>query len=441
MARENGEIVYKIYRALTCGLSPMINLHLRWRKFRGLEHPKRWTERLGFPSLPRPAGPLVWFHAVSLGEGMAAIPVIKCCVTRRPDVTVLMTSTTVSAFEVIKNRLPTNVIYQFAPRDTQAAVEAFLSYWKPNAIMLMESELWPNLIIGAAKNGIALALLNARISAKSFRRWSLPVILPLAAFLLSKFSLIVPLSNTQAIHFQLLRAPPFVINFSGDLKYAIEDTISEGDHNLEELQEQLKHRKVWMASSLHRGEDKIMLRVHKMLKEVYPDLVTIIVPRHPHQGQVIASELQKKGISVAVRSRCDKVSLETEIFVVDTLGELRELYKLTPVAVIGGSFLPGLAGHNISEAATAGCAVLTGHYLGHFDHMVQEMQRLNPSSVLQVSGDMLGEAIIELFGNTKILEARRTAAKQAYHALSSGVIENIWSLVQFHILDKSVPNR
>ncbi|XP_027173533.1 probable 3-deoxy-D-manno-octulosonic acid transferase, mitochondrial isoform X2 [Coffea eugenioides] len=399
MARKKGELIYKIYRAFSYGLSPMINLHLRWRKFRGLEHPKRWTERFGRPSLPRPAGPLVWFHAVSLGEGMAAIPVIKCCLTRRPDVTVLMTSTTLSAFEVIKKELPANVIYQFAPVDAPAAVEAFLGYWKPNAIILIESELWPNLIIGAAKEG----------------------------------------SNKQAIQFQLLQAPPLVINFSGDLKYAVEDTTLAGDNGLEELQEQLKHRKVWMASSLHRGEDKIMLRVHKALKEIYPDMLTIIVPRHLEVGQEIVLELQRKGISVALRSRSDKLSLGTETYVVDTLGELRELYRLTPIAVIGGSFLPGLAGHNISEAAVAGCAVLTGHYLGHFNHMVQEMQRLNPSSVLQVSGDMLVEALIELFSDAELLETRRAAAKQAYHALSNGVVENMWRLVQFHILDKSVP--
>ncbi|XP_071908367.1 probable 3-deoxy-D-manno-octulosonic acid transferase, mitochondrial isoform X2 [Coffea arabica] len=399
MARGKGELIYKIYRAFSYGLSPLINLHLRWRKFRGLEHPKRWTERLGRPSLPRPAGPLVWFHAVSLGEGMAAIPVIKCCLTRRPDVTVLMTSTTLSAFEVIKKKLPANVIYQFAPVDAPAAVEAFLGYWKPNAIILIESELWPNLIISAAKDG----------------------------------------SNQQAIQFQLLQAPPLVINFSGDLKYAVEDTTLAGDNGLEELQEQLKHRKVWMASSLHRGEDKILLRVHKALKEIYPDMLTIIVPRHLEVGQEIVLELQRKGISVALRSRSDKLSLGTETYVVDTLGELRELYRLTPIAVIGGSFLPGLAGHNISEAAVAGCAVLTGHYLGHFNHMVQEMQRLNPSSVLQVSGDMLVEALIELFSDAKLLETRRAAAKQAYHALSIGVVENMWRLVQFHILDKSVP--
>ncbi|KAH6806069.1 KDO transferase A [Perilla frutescens var. hirtella] len=115
MAVTRGKIVYRVYRALTYGISPLIPIYLRWRKIRGREDPLRWPERLGRPSAPRPAGRLIWFHAVSLGEGLAAIPVIKCCLERRPDVTVLMTTTTVSAFEVIKERLPSNVIYQVRP--------------------------------------------------------------------------------------------------------------------------------------------------------------------------------------------------------------------------------------------------------------------------------------------------------------------------------------
>ncbi|XP_059646761.1 probable 3-deoxy-D-manno-octulosonic acid transferase, mitochondrial isoform X1 [Cornus florida] len=441
MAREKGKLLYMVYRALSYGVSPLIYLHLRWRKLRGLEHPSRWRERLGRPSLPRPPGPLLWFHAVSLGEGMAAIPVIKHCVNRRPDITILMTTTTLSAFEVIKTQLPSSVIYQFAPLDTPAAMDAFLGHWKPSSIILMESELWPNLIMSASKNSISLALLNARMSAKSFKNWSRAVVLPLTSLMLSKFSLIIPLSTMQAIHFQLLQAPPFIINFSGDLKYAIEVfNLSETDmRNIEDLQVQLAPRRVWMASSIHRGEEEVMLGVHKELTQLHPDLVTIIVPRHPQHGQEIALGLQKEGVAVALRTRGEKLIPGTNIYVVDTLGELRHMYTLSPIAVIGGSFLPGLAGHNISEAASAGCAVLTGHYVGHFSHMVLEMQRLNPLSVLQISGKMeLKEALSELLSNAEVLEARRVAAKQAFQALSSGITEEIWSTLYFRVVKKAL---
>ncbi|KAL8039639.1 hypothetical protein ABFX02_10G049500 [Erythranthe guttata] len=397
MASKRGETVYKIYRALTQGISPLIRLHLQWRRFRRREHPLRWRERLGFPSAPRPTGHLIWFHAVSLGEGLAAIPVIKCCLERRPDVTVLMTTTTTSAFEVIKNRLPSNVIYQ-----------------------------------------IAMTLLNGRMSTKSFQNWSHPLFLPLISLMLSKFSLILPLSTIQGIRFQLLQASPVIINYSGDLKYAVADfCVSEGKKKgLKEFEAQLSGRKVWMASSIHKGEEEVFIGAHDMLKRNHADVVTIIVPRQPQHGEDIAQKLQEEGISVALRSRGDNLTPETSIYVVDSLGELREFYRLTPIAVIGGSFAVGSAGHNISEAAAAGCAVLTGNHVGHFSHMVAEMQRVNPLSVLQVSGEKLAEAVNELFGNVEIFEARRLAARQAYHALSSGIVENIWEMLQFHVFEK-----
>ncbi|KAH9738470.1 putative 3-deoxy-D-manno-octulosonic acid transferase [Citrus sinensis] len=291
-------IVYKLYRALTYGVSPLAYLHLRWRKIRGREHPLRWPERLGRPSVSRPPGPLIWFHAVSLGEGMAAIPVIKHCRRLRPDLHILMTTTTYSAFEVIKNRLPSGVLYQFCPLDIPVAVDAFLGYWKPSAIIIIEGELWPNLIMGASKHGIALGLLNARVSTKSFKQWSGPLFRPLISLLLSKFSLIAPLSTLQAIRFQLLEASPFTINFSGDLKYVHEYDESEGDiGSIEDLKASLAHRQVWMASSIHRGEEKVMLAVHKVLMQKNPNLVTIIVPRHPQHGKEIAQcrNCRKKG--------------------------------------------------------------------------------------------------------------------------------------------------
>ncbi|GAY33302.1 hypothetical protein CUMW_006610 [Citrus unshiu] len=392
-------IVYKLYRALTYGVSPLVYLHLRWRKIRGREHPLRWPERLGRPSVSRPPGPLIWFHAVSLGEGMAAIPVIKHCRRLRPDLHILMTTTTYSAFEVIKNRLPSGVIYQ-----------------------------------------IALGLLNARVSSKSFKQWSGPLFRPLISLLLSKFSLIAPLSTLQAIRFQLLEASPFTINFSGDLKYVHEYDESEGDiGSIEDLKASLAHRQVWMASSIHRGEERVMLAVHKVLMQKNPNLVTIIVPRHPQHGKEIAQKLQKEGEVVALRSRHEKLMPRTNVYVVDTLGELRQLYKLTPIAVIGGSFLPGLAGHNISEAAAAGCAVLTGPHIGHYSNMVSAMQRLNPKSVLQVSGKSeLEEAVSQLFSDARVLEAQQMAAKQAFCALSSGIVANVWNLLNFHVFRRAL---
>ncbi|KAB1221237.1 putative 3-deoxy-D-manno-octulosonic acid transferase, mitochondrial [Morella rubra] len=440
-ATTEGKLVYRIYRALSYSVSPVVKLHLQYRRLRGREHPHRWTERLGRPSLPRPPGPLLWFHAVSLGEGMTAIPVIKQCIKQSPDLNILMTTTTLSAFHVISKRLPSGVIYQFAPVDTPTAVGSFLDYWKPNAIILIESELWPNLIMAASENGILLALLNGRMSRKSFKLFSGPLLRPLISLMLSKFSLIVPLSTMQAINFQLLQAPPYIINFSGDLKYVIEDfDVSEEElRSIEDLKLQLAHRQVWMASSIHRGEEEIMLGIHRVLSRMHPEMVTILAPRDPRHGVEIAQELQKEGQSVALRSLYEKLEARTNIYVVDTLGELRHLYGLTPIAVVGGSFFPGLAGHNISEAAASGCAVLTGQHVGHFSHMVLEMQRLNPLSILQVSGKLeLEKALKELFSDPKVLEARCMAAKETYHSLSGGIVANVWNALNLNIFKRAL---
>lgn len=319
-------------------------------------------------------------------------------------------------------------------------MDAFLGYWKPDAIILLESELWPNLIMAASENKIILALINARMSERSFRRWSVPAIFPLIALMLSKFSLIVPLSTTEAIRFQLLQAPPTTVSFSADLKYSVGECLASMNalKGIKDLQIQLRHRQVWMASSVHKGEDEVVLRVHKALVQSYPNILTIIAPRHPEHGLDFALALKKQGMAVALRSDDCNLTPATNVYVVNTLGELRDFYRLIPIAVIGGSFLPSLAGHNVSEAAAAGCAVLTGPYIGHFSHMVLAMQHLNPLSIMQVSGETeLVNALHELLSNPISLEGRQSAAKHAFHALSSGVMTHVWKQLDWFILRKA----
>ncbi|KAL5976448.1 hypothetical protein ACLOJK_020780 [Asimina triloba] len=336
---------------------------------------------------------------------MAALPVIKHCLQQKPNLAILLTTTTISAFEVIKDRLPDGIVYQFSPLDTPGVVDSFLQYWKPTAVFLMESELWPNLILSASEKGIAVALLNAHISAKSFKLWSGPAALPLISLMLSKFSLIAPLNTQEAIRFQLLQAPPFAISFAGDLKYAVGDVdISETESRIvDDLCLQLVNRPIWMAASVHKGEDEG--QIFALLTPLV-DIIGYKLPTLPSSGGT-------------------------------TYSELRSLYRLTPIAVIGGSFLPGLAGHNIAEAAAAGCAVLTGPFVGHFSHMVLEMQRSDKMSVIQVSAEELIGALDMLLSNPKALQTHRQAAKQAFLALSSGVVRNVWSLVDAQILKKA----
>lgn len=451
MGYWNGSwVAYWAYRWASTGLTPLVhNVLLPWRRFRGLEHHVRWKERLGYPTtsdlrcsrLP-PDHLLLWFHAVSLGEGLAAVPLVTHCLLQQKHkeqpFTILMTTTTVSAFDVLDAQLPQSVIHQFAPVDTPSAVSRFLNYWNPTVIFLLESELWPNLILAASARGIAVALLNARMSEKSFQLWSLPIARPLISLMLSKLSLIVTVSTTEAVRFQLLQASPFIIKFSGNLKYAIDFEVPEVENRrIKDLKLQFAERQVWMASSIHHGEEEVMLWIHNQLAKIYANLLTVIVPRHPHLGKKIAKAMYKigAGSEVILRSKSPNIFPSTKIYIVDTLGELKYLYKITPIAVIGGSFLPNLAGHNISEAAASGCALLTGPYVGHFGHMISEMLQLEPMSVRQVSSKVeLLESIMELLSNPDSLEDRRAAAKRAFEAISGGVVENVWDLICPYIL-------
>ncbi|KAM3352686.1 hypothetical protein ACQJBY_024101 [Aegilops geniculata] len=301
----------------------------------------------------------------------------------------------------------------------------------------MESELWPNLIMSAAEKGIAVALLNARMSLKSFNRWS-ALGLPLVSLMLSKLSLVIPLSTIQAVRFQLLHTPPYKIHFAGDLKYAVGDVeVREKELNtIKDLQRQFNDRPIWMAASIHRGEEEVILRVHDELIKAYPSLLLILVPRHPQDVKNVSLTLKNRKVNFVLRSTMQLMSINTRVYVVDTLGELRMLYRVTPIAVVGGSFLPSLSGHNFSEAAAAGCAVLTGPHVGHFYHMLVEMWQINPLAVKQLTGEAeLLEVLKELLGDSKALEARQGAAKDAFAIMSHGVVNRVWNLVSRFAID------
>ncbi|XP_078153390.1 KDO transferase A isoform X1 [Carex rostrata] len=443
-----GRLAYEIYRAVTRAAAPALYYLVEWRRRRRWWRKQGNAEKVPFaaPGVRPPGTPLVWVHAVSLGEALAALPLVRhhySLSVPTSSFVILMTTTTFSAFEVVKDLLPDGVIFQMAPIDTPAAVERFIGYWDPCAILLIESELWPNLILYAAQKGIKLGLLNARMSRKSFMRWSTPLALPLISLMLSKFSLIAPLSNTEALRYQLLGASPTIIHFASDLKYAVGDyEIKEKERKtiLDDLMDQISNRPTWLAASIHSGEEQVMIQAHNELIKIFPELLLILVTRHPQDGYRTGLELKRQEVNVAIRSKKEAISPSTCIYVVDTLGELRVLYRASGVAVIGGSFLPGLCGHNVSEAAAAACAILTGPHVGHFHHMLMEMRQINPFSVKQVKGlKELVEGLKMLLGDENVRKKHQKAAKESFEIMSKGVVHSVWYLVSNFVLQSVKP--
>jgi 3-deoxy-D-manno-octulosonic-acid transferase len=336
--------------AVTRLAEPLAGPALRARARRGKEDPLRIGERLGRASVARPAGPLAWLHGVSVGESQSLLPLAEVFREGRPDATVLMTTGTRTAAELIARRAPEGVLHQYAPVDAPGAVARFLDHWQPELGVFVESELWPNLIGEAQARGVKLALVSARMTEKSARGWRRT---PAAARrLLQAFSLVLPQdAGTEARLRMLGAATGSRLNLKrvgAPLPFAADE--------LAALRAGLQGRPVVLAASTHPGEDELVLGAFRSL----PNAVLAICPRHPERGSQVADLAAARGYAVARRSLGQPLDAKTEVYVADTLGEMGLFYRLAEVVVMGGGFAPGVGGHNPLEAARLGRPVLTG---------------------------------------------------------------------------------
>ena len=323
---------------------------LKHRALRGKEIPARLSERFGIASRKRPEGRLVWVHGASVGESLAALPLIVQLMT--DGYRVLVTSGTVTSATILSQRLPEGAIHQYIPLDTPRAVSRFLDYWRPEAGLFVESDLWPNLIQAAASRNIKLGLVNARMSQKSAQGWQrVPQV---AAVLLQAFDICLAQDEEVAARFRALGARNVTV--VGSLKADAEPLAADGQA-LSELRSTIGTRPVLLAAQTHPGEDETILPAHDLLRSQFANLLTIIVPRHPARGADIAMLCGSR--SVAMRSRHETITPSTRIYVADTLGELGLFYRLAPFCFLGGTLVP-LGGHNPLEPAALGCAILAG---------------------------------------------------------------------------------
>ena len=338
------------YRVATTVLSPMVPtlLHRRWRH--GKEDRDRAAERLGISSIARPEGTLVWVHGASNGECLAALPLIETVVAKGHKV--LVTSGTVTSADLMRTRLPAGALHQFVPIDAPAATAKFLSHWRPDVGLFVDSDLWPNLVLGAKSAGARLALVNARISQRSFDSWRWAR--KTAAALLGAFDVCLAQDEEIAGRFRLLGATD--VRVVGSLK---EDAppLPYDPIKLSDLRKQIGERPVLLAAQTHPGEDETILPAHDALRARYPDLLTIIVPRHPSRGGEIVELCATR--KSRQRSQGEGIGGDTAVYVADTMGELGLFYRLVPFAFVGGTLVPR-GGHNPLEPARLHCAVLAG---------------------------------------------------------------------------------
>lgn len=386
----------RAYRLLCAAATPLAPLLLAHRRKRGKEHPARLAERRGESGVARPRGPLVWVHGASVGELTTVFPLIEHI--RARGVGVLVTSGTVTSARLAQQRLGRGVIHQFVPLDMPRFVSRFLGHWRPDLALFVESDLWPNLILECAQRRVPLILVNGRLSKSSFRRWR--YLRGMIAALLRRFDLCLARTPADAERLAELGAPRIVT--AGNLKFDVPAPPAD-DGVLQAAKAAIGARPVIAAASTHPGEEVAVIDAHRQLRENFPDLLTLLAPRHPERGPGIAEIAAAKGLKAALRSRGQPLQADTDIYIADTVGELGLWYRLAPIVFIGGSLVRH-GGQNPIEAAKLGAAILHGPHVGNFADIYSALDQARGAEQVADAGELT--ARIEAWLNDPAARAR-----------------------------------
>lgn len=351
-----------VYRLVVRLLAPLLPILLVWRAMRGREIWGRLGERRGRAPTPRPDKPVVWLHAASVGETLSILPLLDDIRQQHPGLHYLLTTGTVTSAAMVAKQMAqhNDITHQFVPLDHPTYLRRFFAHWQPALGVLVESEIWPNLIAEAGAHRLPLVLLNARMSPKSFSRWQARA--ASAAAIFDQFALLLAQDETTATRLRKLTAQPVIT--TGNLKLDAPPLAADAAR-LAEWQAAIGARPLWLAASTHHGEEDAAAACHMALRPDIDRLLTVIAPRHPQRGDTVRAQLSGLGLRVAQRSRQQLPGPDTDVFLVDTIGEMGVLYRLTQIALIGGTLVPH-GGQNPMEAARLDCAILHGPSVDNF---------------------------------------------------------------------------
>ena len=418
------------YRAFLTILGPLITLYLWRRRRSGKEDPIRFPERRGIPGRARPSGQLVWLHGASVGEAVSVLQLIDRLLESRPDLNILITTGTVTSSQLLRDRLPARAIHQYVPIDHPRDVQRFLDHWRPDLALWIESELWPNLIATSHQRGIRMLLIQGRLSERSYRRWARMI--GFANDILGRFEICLAQDDVAAARYRQLGMRD--VRVMGNLKDAA-PPLPTNEVDLAQLSAALGERRCWVAASTHPGEEEIVAEAAAILRATYPDFLTVIAPRHPTRGADAVAIFEKRGFTTAQRSNGATFSA-TDVFVVDTIGELGLFYSLADIVYIGGSLVPH-GGHNPMEAARLGCVVLHGPHMRNFENMVASLRQMEASAEVTDAASLAAAVATLLEDNTQRQEQIERAKAAA--ALGAEAIDRIYDLVSTCLGESAKP--
>ena len=387
--------VYNIFLNIVFLLSPIIFLV---RILNSKEDPKRFKEKLCIYSKKNNLKS-IWFHAVSVGELISIIPVLKILEKDRKIDQIIVTTTTISSAKIFEKQKFKNIVHKYFPIDTNFLNKKFIKYWKPQAAFFVDSEIWPNMFKNLKNNNIPIILLNGRITKRSFERWSLIKNFSKAVF--KNISLALP-SNSETKNY-LKKLGVNKIKLIGNLKYYGLSKVKNKDKKF--LKNKFKNFKVWCAASTHEGEENIISKLHKNIKRKQKKLLTILIPRHINRVEKIIEQINIDKLKVIKHSSSTSIKQNTDIYIVDTYGEAWKFYNLSNICFMGGSII-NHGGQNPLEPARLGNYIVNGPNIGNFKEIYEFLSKNNMSTTTSNMSKI--QKIIEKKLNKKISNLNKT---------------------------------
>ena len=424
---EARPLLVTLYLAAARLAAPLYRLVHLVRCRTGKDDPARGNEKWGRSSLSRPAGPLVWIHAASVGETNSVLPLIETLSYR--GFFVLLTTVTRTSAELAAARLPERALHQYVPFDSPGFVRAFLDHWKPDMAMTVESEIWPGLFVAVRERRIPFILINGRMSDRSFKGWSR--YREAAAYLFG--CLDIALAQTPADADRLQKLGCRDVSCPGNLKFDARPKDADPGQ-LDQLTRAIGGRPVWLAALTHPGEDEIVLSAHRAILNKLPDCLLILVPRHPARADAIEELVEAQGLSLARRNRNELPETGNQVYLGDTLGEMALFYRLAPIAFVGGSYAD-VGGHNPVEAASFGAAILSGPKVANARAIYKSLWEGEAAKRIE-DPERLAEAVLALQDSdeererlvaraSEIVESGRGALKQTLEQLEPLIAETV----------------
>lgn len=360
-----------IYTLLYTLVLPLIFIRLWWRSLKDSRYRQRWRERLALypPDCFDTSKPVLVFHVVSVGEFHAAIPLIRACIQQNPHWTITVTSTTITGSARVQEVFADSVQHCYLPCDTPGAVRRFIRALQPRVLVLMETELWPNLIHYCHQHGCRILLLNARLSAKSFERYLKHA--ALTQSMLLQLDRVAAQFEQDAHYFRQLGLPDLAVEVAGTMKF--DQPLEPEQVKAAEVFRLNLKRPVFVAGSTREGEESAVLEAFRLIQQAIPEVLLILVPRHPDRIAEVKTLLKEQGWKFVQRSTKQEVSEQTSILLGDSMGEMQFYYACAEVAFVGGS-LVNTGGQNMIEATLVGVPVITGPSCFNFQAVSELLQ-------------------------------------------------------------------